>query len=804
MADLTIKIKGDSENAKKALTDVGAKFEEISSKGQKSVGVLDIAFGSFLGNLAGDLAKKAFSAFGDFFSSAIKESTQAEVELNKFNTALALSGKYSQATSDDFVAFADSLERTTTFAGGAILENAALIQSMGKLSEDGLKEATLAATNLSAALGIDLSTAAQLIGKASTGSVEALGKLGIRIKTTGDDAKDFAEALKQINQFQGAAEAQTMTFQGAMAQFGEALNAARESLGNFITQNPIVIAGIQAIKDVFYELKDILGENQESINQFTADGVQYLITLIPSLINLVGELNTAFVTMKNSVNFVADAVLASAEAFFQFKQGVQEIISSTNKFLGMSSSDADKAIQNSQKQIESIKLAREANDREAAERLRNAETFAAKTEEFARSAQDLIQKRFDRAKNLSDAERKNFLENLSKQNEGIKALTKSQVEEEKKRAQAFEDYLKIREGAQASHDAKLKVEREKQFKEFEKTLNQNITETYKKMDGVIAAGFANPFADTTKGINPVTQAQKDELSLTSNLGTGLGVANNVLNGADGAKNLLGLGGAALGDAFLPGLGSALGPLLQQLSGGPEQTKAMVKSFAEAVPALVDGLIAAIPALIEEIAVQLPVLIDSLVQRIPDLINALVEAIPNVIQALINGIPQIISSLVNSIPEITMALINAFVLGVPEIVWSLAQAVYDALADILESLNPFGDDGWLGDVGGFFEDAGGFLGFSEGGQGAVKSVPDGFPMDTFPARLSTKELVIDRTTTDQLKNFLSGNSGQMQMLSDIKTLLAAPISVVSEVKVDSKKFADIFVDLERKNTRLQYR
>ena len=41
------------------------------------------------------------------------------------------------------------------------------------------------------------------------------------------------------------------------------------------------------------------------------------------------------------------------------------------------------------------------------------------------------------------------------------------------------------------------------------------------------------------------------------------------------------------------------------------------------------------------------------------------------------------------------------------------------------------------------------------------VPSGFPNDTFPARLTSGELVIDRSTVDKLNRFIDQGGGSSQ-------------------------------------------
>jgi TP901 family phage tail tape measure protein len=93
---------------------------------------------------------------------------------------------------------------------------------------------------------------------------------------------------------------------------------------------------------------------------------------------------------------------------------------------------------------------------------------------------------------------------------------------------------------------------------------------------------------------------------------------------------------------------------------------------------------------------------------------------------------------------------------------------------------------------------GSLPFQKGG-----TVPKGFPNDTFPASLTSGELVIPKDDVTRLQNFLDDNeSGGMQSaaLMRIAALLARPQQVRTQLNVDGQAFADLMLELDRNNAR----
>jgi hypothetical protein len=88
------------------------------------------------------------------------------------------------------------------------------------------------------------------------------------------------------------------------------------------------------------------------------------------------------------------------------------------------------------------------------------------------------------------------------------------------------------------------------------------------------------------------------------------------------------------------------------------------------------------------------------------------------------------------------------------------------------------------------------------------VPSGFPNDSFPARLTSGELVVDRSTTADLQEFLTSQSNQNASNATIESLLAQLVGLMrSDQKISTTVefrddvLADIILNLSRNNARL---
>lgn len=265
-------------------------------------------------------------------------------------------------------------------------------------------------------------------------------------------------------------------------------------------------------------------------------------------------------------------------------------------------------------------------------------------------------------------------------------------------------------------------------------------------------------------------------------------------GEEGARNALTGTVTAIGNFFAKGLGDALGPVFEMFTQTPEQFRESITEFIKSIPRLLInvlqnmadlGLILteAIIAAIEELANNLDVIIVRLV-------DSLINNLPRIVSAIIRAIPRITRALISAIPKIIQGFINSFVKELPRLIEEIARGIRDMFKDMA-----FG--GALGGGGG---GGGGFLGdipvigglFAKGGE-----VPAGFPNDSYPARLTSGEYVIDRSLTQELKTYLATTNTMNQMLMELRQ----PQIASATVTLNEREFANIILKLNRTNQRL---
>jgi hypothetical protein len=165
---------------------------------------------------------------------ALMAQAEAEGGVNKLNLALANQGRFSEAASQELQGFANQMQRTTVFSDDAVIAVEALLASFG-LSTDQIQSATRAAADFAAATGTDLTTAANLLGKAYAGNTAALSRYGIVVSEEIPKGERFSAVMEQLNaRFGGQAEAQIATYAGQLKVFENAVDDAWEALGKLL------------------------------------------------------------------------------------------------------------------------------------------------------------------------------------------------------------------------------------------------------------------------------------------------------------------------------------------------------------------------------------------------------------------------------------------------------------------------------------------------------------------------------------------------------------------------------------------
>jgi len=313
---IEVGVKGDAEIQ---LRKIGDAAQESAGKSSKAFADAGRIFDNYIANLASSATQAAFNLVSKgvdslvgFLNDSIHSAAEAEEATHQLTFALQSAGVTSAASAKKFLEFADALQSTTKFSDDAITSAAALIEQIAKLDEDGLEKATLAATNLSAALGIDLQSAATAVGKVAIGEASILNKYGFEIDKAASNADNFARALEFVNtKFGGAAAAQINTYSGATALLANQYDNLKEAVGNVIVQNPVVIELFKQVSAIITDVTKSVQANDNDLRKLANTGL--IEVLIPAVQLSILALDMFY-----------KAMLAVAIGYLQFRESVYD------------------------------------------------------------------------------------------------------------------------------------------------------------------------------------------------------------------------------------------------------------------------------------------------------------------------------------------------------------------------------------------------------------------------------------------------------------------------------------------------
>lgn len=363
---------------------------KVTADTKEAEGAIEKFGGKVAGAFAAYFSAKAIASG---IQAVVAEATEGEQAVHSFNLALQAAGKFTDAASSSFQNFAANLEMTTGVQDDVILKNSAMLVSIGKLSGQGLNQATTAALDLARGMNVDVGTAFNVMAKAAQGNTMALAKYGLEVRKGATDSEKFAAALAFVeNRFGGMAAGNLKTWEGVMTKLTNGFDKFKEAIGNLIIQSPKLKALFSILADGFYSMAGSL-ERVGKSGQFMDGLVDKMFAIGHAIINWI---------------------LKPLEAVGNiFAVGLMTIITSFISTLGTLASAFDKLF----------------GTNHAASLQQMAQTWAIATEdmamkasEFDTSSSQVLQNGLTKVKEKVDATASSFRENL------IPAMTETAVQ----------------------------------------------------------------------------------------------------------------------------------------------------------------------------------------------------------------------------------------------------------------------------------------------------------------------------------------------------------------------------------------
>ena len=237
---------GQAETLGNEVEAVGKKAQETAGFfGQLGQAIMQgLGLGAGLSVFAG-ITSGIQSLIGELKSTITEASTAQEAQA-KLNAILSATGETSGITAGQVNDLANEMQRLTRFEDDTVVSASTVMLTFRTISSTTFPQAMKAAADLAAMWGMDLTSAARMVGRALDAPGEGLGmltRLGVRftdqqkemlqqLAATGRGAEAQAQILDILNsKFGGTAQAMVNTYAGRMEQLKNTFGNIKEEIG---------------------------------------------------------------------------------------------------------------------------------------------------------------------------------------------------------------------------------------------------------------------------------------------------------------------------------------------------------------------------------------------------------------------------------------------------------------------------------------------------------------------------------------------------------------------------------------------
>lgn len=261
-----------------------------------------------------------------------------EKAVKSLNSALLVTGRYSEQASQALQKNASEIQALTTVGDEALLQATARMAQFAKgLGVDEIQTAQRAIVGLSEALGMDLNAAASALGKTVGTSTNALARYGIQVDKNASQSEKLNQVMTSAEAMFAQAVLNTDTLEGRSIQLKNAWGDLQETLGGLIVESI-------DLKRVF---SDLLIPTINNLNNFLVDnrkeiqmGIQVMFKFGEAAVR-AGKMVFAGIGM--SVNAQAAAITGIIIFALKMQEklvnnslsGVNLVISAANKIPGV-------------------------------------------------------------------------------------------------------------------------------------------------------------------------------------------------------------------------------------------------------------------------------------------------------------------------------------------------------------------------------------------------------------------------------------------------------------------------------------
>lgn len=720
MADVTLQIAAD-------ITKGLSSIEKFRGDTQKSLSSIERGFqglktvaAAAVGIFAGQQILKGINA-------TIAAASRQQDAVNQLNTALKLSGEFTEEASQELQNFASALQATSTVGDEAVLESLALAKAFGATNEQA-RLVTEAAIELSAATGKSLEESTRQVSKTLGGFAGELGEVNPAIKALTAEQLRAGEAARiLISQYGGSAQAQLQTFSGAQKALNNAYGDTLEAIGNIVVENKALVGALNIGQQAFQEITRFITANNGEFEQLVTklaevsqQAIPALVTGFKSAVSIVSALIGPTLSVVNAITLVTqkttDALLVLViglenrflTVFSTIAGGAQRLgkvfgvsfggldstVDSLNSRLAESNTKVDAAVSqfldfsSVTKDLNKAIQTNEGNVKNATSATRS---FEKSTKDLTASQKELqaqAQKTLSEVAKIAgeNEQLRLSIDKIGKTTDQV-AVIEFQYQSDKIDAQIQsldlnnEENRKLKEQLEIKKDL-LAIQLDLSRQPRDKPKDGRDEQGNDQLDQAIQSPFAKAAAIFSEGL---TISQNFFKSIGSAFDNAANIFNDVVGGGI-ISNFSGIASSIVNiPSVLGGVFNSVDELFSKNVGG--QIINMVDGFGEAFANVVNKIPDVFAKLGEVVETIFPTIIDSL----PDIVSKLANGIGDlaiifaekIIPQLIRSIPKVVDALLRALPRIITALLNSL----PGIFKAIAQALPELVNVLVENLTP---------------------------------------------------------------------------------------------------------------------
>lgn len=756
LTDISQSLKNVEKFTKQTTQQVGKVQQKFNALGDAA----KVALGNIAAEGAMKAAEAGFQAITNAISGTIEAAQQEETAVRALNSALKTSGDFSLTASRNLQSFADQMQRTTTVSDEAALELLAQAKAFGVTNEQAQKM-TKTAVNVASVTDRDVTQVLDQMGASLTGVAGELEDFIPKLGEMEKSALKNGAAIELMNKkFAGSAQRQINTYRNATAQLNNIWTELLATIGKNFTQNQALQAVFETIRNTLTNMIEAVNNNSQSFREFATTGIKLVVESVEVMIESFAKFGKVTVRVVSETRKILQKLISPIKAV---AAGLGALAGGGNPISAMNDSLTDtannvQAIRNStQEQVSFFQKLDDSADQFSSNFNKNLQESKTKTQEVER--------------------------NLSSTTREVQSQTRAQADVKDQQQQTLEVSDKF-------------IERQVKIAELQKE----------------AADQAERQADAQGKSSEQAKANLREKrkGISEQVSKGFGALSQ---GAGGAKGAVASGAGAAANAIAPGTGKAASAAVKFLGQESDKVKKKIKGIMERVPEIIENIVDNIPVVINTFIEKLPAFIDKLLGKLPQIINSLANKAPKIIEKLVAKVPLLITKINQHLPGIAIQLaaqfsnpkfigkmVSGMVKGGKKAIEKLIKKLGEGISKIFKKINPFSGDkgGVIGKaVEGVKNVADKINPFQTGG-----TVPKGFPNDTFPASLSSGEMVVPRSDVQKMRELLKQ---QEQQNKEIKMReqeggegSQQPLKV--NLQIGEKRLADVLLNLNKRGFR----